>query len=445
MVKEISRRSLLKGTASVAAGAAAAGVLSKASRTFAAPAVIQSTGSNVTVNFWTSFGSGVNGDAQTAVIEGFQAANPGIIITTTPYASYEELANALIAGLQVGEVPDLAILSDVWWFTFYALQAITDLNTLITADTKADDYVASLFTEYQRNGGQWAIPFARSTPLFYYNKTALDKAGLTTDAFAKWSDFKTAAPDFISGGGLKAAMSFGNAASYGAWVLHGPTWAFDGFYSDPDFNILIAEPEAVAAGEFFRDFVQSGVGITSDDPSPDFVSGVAGAILSSTGSLGGLKAAIGDTFEFGTAELPSELKFGCCTGGSGLSILASASDEVKAAAFKFIEYATSTEVTTTWSQTTGYMPVRTSAIESEAEQTFLTANPNNAVAIGQLPKTQPQDSARVFIPGGDEIIGRGWENILVNNTPAQDAFNEVKENLDAAKVQILEQIAAIEG
>jgi sn-glycerol 3-phosphate transport system substrate-binding protein len=445
MVNALSRRSLLKSTASVAAGAAAAGVVSKTSRAFAAPAVIQSTGSDVTVNLWTNFGTGVNGDAQTAVIEGFQAANPGIIIKATPYENYEATANALVAGLQVGEVPDVAILSDVWWFTFYALQAIVDLNTLTTPETKTDDYVQSLYTEYQRNGGQWAIPFARSTPLFYYNKTALEKAGLTPEIFATWSAFKTAAPEFISGGGVKAAMSFGNAASYGAWVLHGPTWAFNGFYSDPDFNIKIAEAEAVAAGEFFRDFVHSGVGVTSDDPQPDFNTGVAGAILASTGSLGSIKAAVGDTFEFATAELPSELKFGCCTGGAGLSIMAAASDEVKAAAIKFIEYSTSTEVTTTWSQTTGYMPVRTSAIESEAEQTFLAANPNNAVAIGQLPKTQPQDSARVFIPGGDEIIGRGWENVLVNNTPAQDAFNEVKSNLDAAKAPILEQIAAIEG
>src|SRR5262245_36551888 len=136
MVKEITRRSLLKGTASVAAGAAAAGVLGKASRTFAAPAVIRQTGSKVTVNYWTAWSSGVNGDAQVTLINDFQAANPDITIKSTPYASYEDLANALVAGLQVGEVPDAAVLSDVWWFTFYALQAITDLNTLITADTK---------------------------------------------------------------------------------------------------------------------------------------------------------------------------------------------------------------------------------------------------------------------------------------------------------------------
>jgi sn-glycerol 3-phosphate transport system substrate-binding protein len=444
MVKDISRRSLLKRSASVAAGAAAVGTMGKASSVFAAPALVQSTGSTVELNYWTAFGSGVNGGAQTALIDAFHAAQSDIKIVATPHENYEALANALVAGLQVDEVPDVAVLSDVWWFNFYANQAIADLTPLFTAETAPDDYVQSLFTEYSRNGGQWAVPFARSTPLLYYNKTAVEKAGLTGDIFATWDSLVENAPTLISGGGVTSAFAFGNAASYGAWVLHGPVWAFEGFYSDPDFNILIAEANAVECGEFMRTFVQNGNALTVADPQTDFVTGTIGAILASTGSLGTIRDGA-TTFEFGTAELPSQAKFGCCTGGAGLSIVASAPDEKKAAAMKFLEFSTSTDVTTTWSQTTGYMPVRTSAIESEAEQTFLAANPNNAVAIGQLPKTQPQDSARVFIPGGDQILGRGWEQVLVNDVPAQEAFDEVKATLDQEKEAILEQIAAIEG
>jgi sn-glycerol 3-phosphate transport system substrate-binding protein len=440
MGNELSRRSLLKRSATVAAGAAAVGAIGKASPAFAAPALIQTTGSTVELNFWTSFGTGVNGDAQTALIDAFHASQSDIKVVATPHESYEALANALIAGLQVDDVPDVAILSDVWWFNFYLSQSIADLTPLFSETTTPDDYVQSLFIEYQRNGGQWGIPFARSTPLLYYNKTAVEAAGLTGDVFNTWDSVAENAPTLISGGGVSSAFAFGNAASYGAWVLHGPVWAFDGAYSDPDFNILIAEANAVECGEFMRTLVESGNAITVSD----LITGSIGAVLASTGSLGTIKDGA-TTFEFATHELPSQKKFGCCTGGAGLSIIASAPDEVKAAAMKFIEFSTSTETTTTWSQTTGYMPVRTSAIESEAEQEFLAANPNNAVAIGQLPKTQPQDSARVFIPGGDQILGRGWEQVLVNNVAAQDAFNEVKETLDSEKEPVLELIQALEG
>jgi sn-glycerol 3-phosphate transport system substrate-binding protein len=444
MGKELSRRSLLKRTATVSAGAAAAATLGKASTAFGAPALVQSTGSTVEINYWTSFGSGVNGDAQTALIDAFHAAQSDIKVVSTPQENYEAVAAQLVTGLQTGDVPDIAILSDVWWFRFYLSQSLVDLNTLITDTTKPDDYVQSLYTEYQRAGGQYAIPFARSTPLLYYNKTAVEAAGLTPDIFKTWDSIKENAPALMSGGKVGSAFGFGNAASYNAWVLHGAVWAFDGFYSDPDFNILIAEPEAVACGEFMRSLVEDGSAQTVAKPEVDFATGAFGAILQSTGTLGTITASA-TTFEFGTAELPVEKKFGCCTGGSGLSILANSPAEKQQAAMTFIEFCTNTENTTIWSQTTGYMPVRTSAIESDSEKAFLDANPNSAVAIGQLPKTQPQDSARVFIPNGDQIIGRGWEQILVNNVPAQDAFDDVKQTLDEEKAPVLEQLKAIEG
>lgn len=442
MVANVNRRTLVKSAAGAAAiGASAVALGAKPSSVFAAPSFLQ--GAPVEVKYWTAFGSGVNGDAQTKLIADFEAANPDIKITPTTQANYEDLAAALIAALQTGDEPHVAVLSDVWWFRFYLAEALADLKPLLaTAGVDTADYVQSLYTEYTRHDGQWAVPFARSTPLLYYNEDALTAAGLDKSIFAKWSTFAEAAPKLV-GGKTEFAFGFGNAASYGAWVLQGPVWAFGGHYSDPEFNMLIAEPKAVGAGEFFRKMVEDKVATTTEDPVTDFQTGLTAAVLASTGSLGGIKKAA--TFKFGTAFLPEEEGFGCCTGGAGLSIMASAPDDVKAAAIKFIDFSSNTETTTQWSQTTGYMPVRTSAIESDAMKAFLKENPNSQTAIDQLPKTSPQDSARVFIPNGDQILGRGWEQVLVKNTAAQDAFNEVKSQLDDEKGPVLEQIKALEG
>jgi sn-glycerol 3-phosphate transport system substrate-binding protein len=442
MVKQVNRRTLVKSAAGAAAiGATAMTLGAKPSSVFAAPALLQ--GAQIEVKYWTSFGSGVNGDAQTKVINDFMAANPDIKITPTIQASYEDLAAALVAALQTGDEPHVAVLSDVWWFRFYLAESIADLKPLLSdAGIDTDDYVQSLYTEYARHDGQWAVPFARSTPLLYYNEDALTAAGLDNSIFAKWSTFAENAPK-LAGGKTQYAFGFGNAASYGAWVLQGPVWAFGGHYSDPDFNILIADEKAVGAGEFFRKMVEDKVATTTEDPVVDFQTGLTAAILGSTGSLGGIKKAA--TFKFGTAFLPEEEQFGCCTGGAGLSIMASAPDDVKAAAMKFLDFSTSTATTTEWAQTTGYMPVRTSAIESDSMQAFLKENPNSKTAIDQLPKTSPQDSARVFIPNGDQILGRGWEQVLVKDVAAQDAFNAVKSELDEEKEPVLEQIQELEG
>lgn len=433
MIKNVSRRSLVKG----AAGAATVGA---ASSRFFAPNMISAQGSDLELVFWTAFGSGANGDAQAKLIEDFNAEDNGITVTSTAYASYEELANAILTGLDSGDVPQIAVLSDVWWFSFYLRQALADLTEYV--DTP-EDYVESLYVEYARNGGQYGVPFARSTPLFYYNVEAFDAAGVDPAALATWSEFGEVANTLVENSDVIYSFGFGNAASYGAWTMHGPTWAFGGNYSDPDFNILVNQPEAVSAGEFMRDLIQTkGAGAIAS-PQDDFVAGTLATMIASTGSLGNVTA--NSQVEFATAFLPEELQFGCPTGGAGLSVLSSASEEQVAAAVEFLTFSTNTENTATWSQSTGYMPVRISAVESDDYQAFLDANPNNRVAIEQLPLTQPQDSARVFIPNGDQNLGRAWEQILVNDVTAQDAFDEVAAILEEDKAPVLEALEAIEG
>lgn len=433
MVRNVNRRSFLKG----AAGAAAVGA---ASSRFFAPGLIKAQGSGTELIYWTAFGSGTNGDAQAKLIEDFNALDNGITVTSTAYASYEEVANAILTGLDSGDVPQVATLSDVWWFSFYLRQALVELSPFAE---NAEDYIPSLFADYTRGGGQWGVPFARSTPLFYYNVDAFEAAGVDPAALGKWSDFAEVAPSLVEGSEATYSFGFGNAASYGAWTMHGPIWAFGGNYSDPDFNILVNQPEAVAAGEFMRDMIQTKSAGAVAAPQDDFVAGTLAAMIASTGSLGSVTA--NSQVAFKTAMLPEELQFGCPTGGTGLSILRGATDEQQQAAAAFLAFCTNTENAAWWSQTTGYMPVRTSAIESEDYQAFLADHPNNQVAIEQLPKTQSQDSARVFIPNGDQELGRAWEQILVNNVAAQDAFDECAAILEEAKEPVMEALSAIEG
>jgi sn-glycerol 3-phosphate transport system substrate-binding protein len=417
--------------------------LTKPSASFAAPAVIQDGGSKVQVQYWTSFATGVNGDAQAKLIADFNASQPDIEVVATPQDSYEAIAQGLISGLQTGDVPDMVLFSEAWWFRFYLAGVLVDLNTMITDETNVDDYVQTLFVEYQRNGGQYAIPFARSTPLLYYNTEMVEKAGLTGEIYEKWSTLQEAGPDLIAGAGVEKAFAFGSAAGYGAWFLQGTVWGFNGAYSDDDLNILLAEEGAVEAGEAMRELVQSGVAGAVADPSQDFLTGVTAATFASTGSLGNLTATA--EFPFTTAFLPAEHTFGCCTGGSGLALLSSSPEEVQQAAFKYIEYATSTDVTTYWAQTTGYMPVRTSARDSDSMQAFFVENPNSKTAVDQLELVQQVDTVMVAVPNGAQFIGQGWEEILVNNVPAADAWADTTEVLEVEVEPILEAIAEVEG
>ncbi|MCC6793075.1 MAG: ABC transporter substrate-binding protein [Thermomicrobiales bacterium] len=445
MTQPLSRRTLIKGAAGTAVGAAALGV-SKQSKVFAAPAVIQETGSQVKVVFWSSFG-GRNGEVEKELIDRFNAEQSDVVVEHQFQGTYEETAQKLIAALQARQAPDVSLLSEANWFRFYTSNFLAPMDDFIASEgVDTSDYVESFLTEGQRNGKQWWMSVARSTPLFYYNKAMWAEAGLEDRGPQTYTEFSEWGPKLLKKNGNDVsqwAFMHAPATDYISWYFQGTVWAFGGSYSDEDFTMRITEPPAIAAGEWLKSTVAQGWAAPSADRVTDFLNGVTASIMQSTGQLGNLTT--NATFEYGAAFLPSEMNPGCPTGGSGIGILSTAPAEKQLAAFKYIAWLTSPEITAYWSQNTGYMPVRKSAGETEEMQAFYAENPNFKVAVDQLATTKPQDPARRFVPAGDTILGKGLEEITVNQADVPSTFEELKSTLEEEAEPILELLSEIEG
>ena len=445
MSNRLNRRSLIKGAAGTAVGAAALGV-SKRSKAFAAPTVIQETGSQVKVVFWSAFG-GKNGEVEQELIRRFNESQQDVVVEYQFQGTYEETAQKVIAALQARQAPDLAVLSEANWFRFYANNYLAAMDELIAAEElDTADYVESFLTEGQRQDQQWWMSFARSTPLFYYNKQMWAEAGLPDRGPETYTEFAEWGPKLVKKNGNDVSQwgfLHAPATDYISWYHQGTVWAFDGAYSDEEFNVRLAEPNSVKSGEWLRSTVDAGWATASQDRTTDFINGISASMMQSTGQLANLKA--NAPFEFGAAFLPSEVNPGCPTGGAGMGILSTSPAEKQQAAFKYIAFATSPEITTFWSQNTGYMPVRKSASESPEMQTFYETNPNFRTAVEQLATTKPQDPARRFVPAGDSIIGKGLEELTVNRAEVQPTFEKIKGTLEEEAKPILEQVEAIEG
>ena len=443
MPRTLSRRKILAGAAGAGAGAVV-GAASKQSTAFAAPAVLKQNG-KIPVLYWGSYSDAL-GRAEQAIVDMFNESQDEVALEYQFQGTYEETAQKLTAALQARQAPDVSLLSDVWWFKFYLNNLLAPLNDLIAAnEVDTSDFVESLYTEGVRDGVSYWLPMARSTPLFYYNVDAFAEAGLE-EAPEFWSELVEAAPALVEKDGdtiTRSAFAHPDSASYIAWLFQAVIWQFGGRYSDPDFTIRINEPEGVAAGEFYRSSVADGWATTPEDNETDFMNGLTASVMASTGSLRGITEGVGDKFEFRTAFLPKQEQSGVSTGGAGLAIMAGSPPEKQEAAFQFIKFVTSPEGTTFWSQNTGYMPVRKSAIESEEMQAFFAENPNFQTAVEQLPLTQPQDSARVFIPNGDQIIGAGLERITINLEDPRPVFDEVANTLTQEAQPVLEALAAL--
>jgi len=399
-----------------------------------APPAVAATGSQAAITFWGAF-TGHNADVLTQLVDRFNQSQKDVKVNLENQNDYETLSAKFTAALQAKNVPEVVVLSDVWWFKFYVNKSLAQLDDLMKAENvNPTDYVDVFYKETMRQNKQYVLPFARSTPIFYYNKDAWATAGLPPRGPNTWDEFNN---DFAPKLKPLAPMAhaLGGAASYSAWVFQGVCWAYGGKYSDPDFTIRIQEPPSVKAGEMWRSMISSGIAQASKDPATDFNSGATLSYLNSTANLAGHESAA--KFQVGTAFLPEGPSgFGCCTGGSGLAITAASPKEKQQAAMKFVAYATGTD-TVFWSQNTGYMPVRQAALQSAEMKTFYEAHPNFKTTVDQLPKTRPQDSARELVPNGDQIIGKGLERITANGEPAEAVFKDVADQLDTEKQSVL--------
>jgi sn-glycerol 3-phosphate transport system substrate-binding protein len=437
MASRMNRRTVLKGAAGATAAVAASPV-------FNVPNVIAQTPTEII--YWGSFAPGdVNGIAEAGMVERFNSSQSDVVVNYQFQGSYEETGQKLTAGLAAQQVPDVCLLSDVWWFKFYLNGALAPLDDFIAAEgVDTTDYVDSLINEGNRDGVQYWMPMARSTPLFYYNKEAFAEVGVT-EAPKTWDEFMAYAPQIVKKDGdtvTRSAFAQRSSASYIAWVFQGAVWQFGGEYSDAEFNMKINEEEAVAAGNFFRSSVADGWASTPSAVDDDFLNGLTASMIASTGGLTRfIKEA---TFDWGTAFLPEgPAGFGCPTGGSGLAVLAAS--EKQDAAFKFVAFTSTPENTAWWSLQTGYMPVRKSAREDPEIVAFWDANPQARVAVEQLDQTRPQDAARVFVPNGDQIIGGGLERITIDQEEVQPVFDEVNQTLTDEAAPVVEALEELQS
>ncbi|MFD5869407.1 ABC transporter substrate-binding protein [Corynebacterium sp. NPDC060344] len=391
-------------------------------------------------------GGGAEGDANTIVwwsnhpasskaveeelISRFEKENPDLKVRLVDGGkNYEELGQKFNAALSGTDLPDVVVLSDVWWFNFALNGQIANIDDVAgRAGVDTSTYVDSLYEDYALNGGHFAMPFARSTPLFYYNKDLWREAGLPDRGPETWEEM-TEWGKTLQGklSGRERAHGWGNAVDYLSWTFEGPLWTLGGGYSD-GWDMKLTSPETIKAVEWLKSTVDDGWATVSNDIANEFGTGVLGSIVASTGDLAGINETA--DFEVGTAFLPNPKgDGGCPTGGAGLAIPAGISEERQNNAAKFIDFITNTENTAYWSRNVGYMPVRKDAVDDPEQKKFMDENPNFRTAVEQLPKTRPQDNARVFIPNGDRKIGDALETILLSGAAIESTMSSLEGEL----------------
>ncbi|MSS46253.1 ABC transporter substrate-binding protein [Cutibacterium sp. WCA-380-WT-3A] len=385
------------------------------------------------ITFWTN-NPGGSGDVTSKICTDFKAKE-GIAVRIVPAgSSYEEVAQKFQTALTGQDTPDVIIGSDVWWFRYYMQDAIIPLDDVLKA-AKVDvtAYRKGLIDDYRYKDHLYALPFARSTPLFYYNKSHFKAAGLPDRAPRTWDEWRTWAGKLQNAKtGAQYAYQFPSVTDYAGWTLQNILWGYGGGWSKKDsFDITCDSDNSIQALTFVRDAVLTDkwAGVSSNESTDDMAAGACSATIGSTGSLVGVQKAVGNKFEVGVGFLPGgpvTTHSVCPTGGAGVAICSRSSKDKQLAAAKFIGFLTNAENTIDLSAATGYMPVCTTSDTSK----LLKENPLIGQAIKQLDATRPQDYARVFVPGGDQEIAKAVASVIQQGGELKPTMSKLRATLE---------------
>ncbi|GAA4105860.1 ABC transporter substrate-binding protein [Enteractinococcus coprophilus] len=377
------------------------------------------------ITFWTNHPGGSQ-DIENELIEEFTEETGITVNVVTSGANYEETSQRFQTAQGNAEA-DVVVLSDATWFPNYLNDSLIPVDDLLeAADVDPSGYVEALYEDYLYEGSHYGVPYARSTPLFYYNIDHYEKAGIDAPP-ETWEEVAEVSKQLMEADVANSAFAFPPQDQYPAWTMANLVWAYGGAWSDEwDFS-PVSSSETIEALQFAQDATKDWANVASGDPADDFSAGAASQIIQSTGSLGGILESA--DFEVGTAFLPGGPagEGQTPTGGAGLMIASDSTPERQLAAAMFAGHMSSAESTAKFSQETGYVPVHVDADMSAVYE----ETPQFETAVDQLERARVQDNARLFVPGGDLELSQALQNILTTDADVEETMQNVQTELES--------------
>jgi multiple sugar transport system substrate-binding protein len=313
----------------------------------------------VEVTVW-HYWDGTNADTFDAMADEFNTAHPDIKITTSNVPNPDFLTK-LRASATSNTLPDIAIGDLVWVPQINEIGTLADLSGLLPGDVLGD--INPALTSFGTiDGKQVSVPVSANNLAYMYNKTLYEEAGLDPDnPPTTWEELKAAGQAILDKTGKPGYDLFTQAGDNGeglTWNFQVNLWQAEGQFLTPDNSAAAFNtPEGKKALDFWLDLINSGI-------SPyakwgEFEKGQGGSAQEGSWMVG--IWAPDPPFEFGVAKAPHPEDGVAATNLGGEQAMVFDNDEAKVnAAAEFLAWFLAPEQVTSWSETTGMLPVTNS-------------------------------------------------------------------------------------
>ncbi len=402
----------------------------------------------VTLTFWHAM-SGVNGQELQKLVEQFNAGegkkeNITVkIVYQGVYADLMQKYKAVAQSRNANLLPDLVTIpSDSTGYIKDIKQTVW-AKDLFARDKnlKPTDFLPNSVAQFSFKNKEIGIPFACSTIIMYYNKTAFKEVRLDPEQPPKTiSELGEYASKLYKTNGNKVER-YGFELEAGwyqltSWIgmqsSKGNDYSFMGNNKSGRMDTMtkVAFDKDGTMKKFLEVYVPAmkngNAKYTGTTDQSDFIAGTNAIYISSSAAIKGIANGVGNKFEWGTAFLPKvnkNDKGGAAPGGSALYVMNRGNKKNIDAACKFIEYLTSPEVQLDWCQNTGYFPTNLKTYDMPKFKEYLSTNPYFGVAVNQIKSSNLY--LQEAICGCSSAINTTIDNNIVNAI-------EGKVNIDTA-------------
>lgn len=351
-----------------------------------------------------------------------------IVVTAEYQGSYDDLHAKLQSAFVANEEPDVTVMEIASIKPFADGGMIQSLDNDFAKDDVADFYPGLMENCYV-NDKLYGIPYLRSTPVLYYNKTLFEKAGINAQTGPKtWAELKD---DSIKLGAL-GIKGFGFVSD--VWHYEALLRSNSGDTIDVASNkILFNNDKGVELAEFLRDGIKNGnfkyyngtAGSAQDAITADEVNQKIGMWIASTADLSKtLEFASQNGYEVGTSFIPMNTQNKVPTGGCNLVMTSRVSGAKRDAAIKLIKFMTNKDSVVKNHIKTGYLLTRQSVINDDRIQKLYATTPQYKVALDQL----KYGSGRPMLQGYKEIsklYSEGMDKIMTTDISIKDTLNDI--------------------
>ncbi len=411
---------------------------------------VMAVAQNQTVEFWHTFGDAKRGNWIQARADEYNKANPSLKIVPIYKGVSDETLQATVLAARQGKAPALVQVDGT--SSQLALDSGIFQPVSSVEDVDFSDYLKPIVSYYTIGGKVNSIPFNSSSPVLYFNKDLMVKAGLDP-----------ARPPTVFSAVLATCAKF-DAAKLGVKcvALTPFSWLFEQWMSQQNAQLLnngngrqdratasnIDSPAGRKIFQFYKDLNDRGyltnTGKLADTVGTNAIFGQQKALMTinSTAGLGNLLDASKQSgFQMGVGVLPipdGSLRNGVVIGGASLWVAKAIAKPEAETALDFALFMTNTENMASWHKLTGYYPVRTSSVNLLRKQGWFEGNPLQLVAFRQLLSTKPNIANAGALTGANiqmrALIEQNIQKVL-SGQGVSDVAKTANEQVSAALVE----------